>query len=543
MSDLARRASPARTPADARPAPRRARRAGRRRDGLLDVAYRTVDSPLGPLLLAATPAGLVRVAFDGEGHDAVLGAPGRRRQPADPARAGPPRRRGPPARRVLRRPPPRVRRPRRPAARPRVPPRRARPPARRSRTARPRATPPSPGPPGRPTPCAPPARACATNPVPLVVPCHRVVRSDGSIGQYRGGVEAKRAAARPGGGVTGVDRRSTGRRVAATLDDARLRRRRARSSTPTACRDARRRSTTTTTASARRSTWPATASAQGEYRYFAHPLPDRRRPSCGRRSGRTCCRSPGTGRRAPGARRRGPTTSTTGSPCATTPASAARRRCCCATARATGTPCTATSTASSCSRCRSWSASTSPASTTTAASSSSSSSGRGRSRGRRRRLIGRGEALVFTTRDRPVRSARGLGGGADAPRRQRRALRPPPHPRPRLPRRRLTRPIRVLRQPSVRAGPSAHDTRMDRRQRAASTRRASCSRRAASERAWRGIDAHGSPRSARRVGMVGDRPAVGAERRGRRARPTRAAWPPARRPRGRTEYGDTAVWA
>jgi methylated-DNA-[protein]-cysteine S-methyltransferase len=27
--------------------------------------------------------------------------------------------------------------------------------------------------------------------VPIVVPCHRVVRSDGTIGQYRGGVEAK----------------------------------------------------------------------------------------------------------------------------------------------------------------------------------------------------------------------------------------------------------------------------------------------------------------------------------------------------------------
>jgi methylated-DNA-[protein]-cysteine S-methyltransferase len=33
--------------------------------------------------------------------------------------------------------------------------------------------------------------ACATNPVPLVVPCHRVVRSDGTWGQYRGGPEAK----------------------------------------------------------------------------------------------------------------------------------------------------------------------------------------------------------------------------------------------------------------------------------------------------------------------------------------------------------------
>ena len=34
--------------------------------------------------------------------------------------------------------------------------------------------------------------ACATNPLPVVVPCHRVVRRDGSIGQYAGGVEAKR---------------------------------------------------------------------------------------------------------------------------------------------------------------------------------------------------------------------------------------------------------------------------------------------------------------------------------------------------------------
>jgi methylated-DNA-[protein]-cysteine S-methyltransferase len=34
--------------------------------------------------------------------------------------------------------------------------------------------------------------ACATNPIPVVVPCHRVVRSDGSIGQYVGGVDAKK---------------------------------------------------------------------------------------------------------------------------------------------------------------------------------------------------------------------------------------------------------------------------------------------------------------------------------------------------------------
>jgi methylated-DNA-[protein]-cysteine S-methyltransferase len=39
---------------------------------MLDVAYRTVDTPVGTLLLAATTAGLVRVAYDVEGHDTVL---------------------------------------------------------------------------------------------------------------------------------------------------------------------------------------------------------------------------------------------------------------------------------------------------------------------------------------------------------------------------------------------------------------------------------------------------------------------------------------
>lgn len=34
--------------------------------------------------------------------------------------------------------------------------------------------------------------ACASNPVPIFVPCHRVVRSDGTFGAYRGGPEAKR---------------------------------------------------------------------------------------------------------------------------------------------------------------------------------------------------------------------------------------------------------------------------------------------------------------------------------------------------------------
>jgi AraC family transcriptional regulator of adaptative response/methylated-DNA-[protein]-cysteine methyltransferase len=36
------------------------------------------------------------------------------------------------------------------------------------------------------------ARACATNPVALVIPCHRVVREDGELGGYRWGMERKR---------------------------------------------------------------------------------------------------------------------------------------------------------------------------------------------------------------------------------------------------------------------------------------------------------------------------------------------------------------
>jgi len=37
------------------------------------------------------------------------------------------------------------------------------------------------------------ARACATNPAALVIPCHRVVRADGGLGGYRWGVARKRA--------------------------------------------------------------------------------------------------------------------------------------------------------------------------------------------------------------------------------------------------------------------------------------------------------------------------------------------------------------
>jgi AraC family transcriptional regulator of adaptative response/methylated-DNA-[protein]-cysteine methyltransferase len=46
---------------------------------------------------------------------------------------------------------------------------------------------------GRPTAARAVARACATNPVSLVIPCHRVVREDGGMGGYRWGIERKQA--------------------------------------------------------------------------------------------------------------------------------------------------------------------------------------------------------------------------------------------------------------------------------------------------------------------------------------------------------------
>jgi len=159
-------------------------------EGLLDVAYTTVDSPVGPLLLAATPKGLVRVAFAVEGHDRVLEtlahrisprvlrAPGRldaaareldeyfarRRQafdlPLDLSLSGG-------FRQLVQRHLPEI------------------------SYGQTRSYGQIAALVGNPKAVRAVGTACATNPLPLVVPCHRVLRADGTPGGYAGGPEAK----------------------------------------------------------------------------------------------------------------------------------------------------------------------------------------------------------------------------------------------------------------------------------------------------------------------------------------------------------------
>lgn len=159
--------------------------------GVLDVAYRTLDTPVGPLLLAATGKGLVRIAYATEGHDKVLSTLAAR---VSPRILNAPRRLDPAAREIdeyfagLRREfdlpldlslSTGFRR----TVLGHLPDigygHTASYAAVAAATGSPRAV-------------RAVGTACATNPLPVVVPCHRVVRSDGSFGGYLGGPAAKR---------------------------------------------------------------------------------------------------------------------------------------------------------------------------------------------------------------------------------------------------------------------------------------------------------------------------------------------------------------
>lgn len=159
--------------------------------GLLDVAYRQVDSPVGPLLLAATPRGLVRLAYALEGHERVVGELAERVSPRvlhAPAQLDTPARqleeyfagtrtqfdldvdlalsRG--FRRAV---------------------------LEHLRTigyGQTESYAQVAGHVGNPGAVRAVGSACATNPLPIVVPCHRVLRSDGSPGGYLGGPAAKK---------------------------------------------------------------------------------------------------------------------------------------------------------------------------------------------------------------------------------------------------------------------------------------------------------------------------------------------------------------
>jgi len=160
------------------------------RAGLLDVAYRTLDSPVGTLLLAATPTGIVRLAYEREGLDEVLMQLAAKVSPriiAAPRRLDPAvrqldeyfahRREGFDVpldlslssgfrRRVLQHLPAIA----------------------YGRTASYAAVAAAVE---NPKAVRAVGSACATNPLPLIIPCHRVVRSDGGIGEYIGGAPTK----------------------------------------------------------------------------------------------------------------------------------------------------------------------------------------------------------------------------------------------------------------------------------------------------------------------------------------------------------------
>lgn len=159
-------------------------------EGLVDAAYVTIDSPVGTLLLAATERGLVRVAFELEDLDRVLASLADRigaRILRSPARLDVAAREvdeyftgdrtefdlpldfslSGGFRQVVQEYLPHIGYG-----------------TTRSYQEVARLV-------GRPTAVRAVGSACATNPLPVIVPCHRVLRSDGTLGGYLGGLEAK----------------------------------------------------------------------------------------------------------------------------------------------------------------------------------------------------------------------------------------------------------------------------------------------------------------------------------------------------------------
>jgi methylated-DNA-[protein]-cysteine S-methyltransferase len=168
--------------------------------GMLDVAYATTDSPLGPLLLAGTGRGLVRVAYlDFSDRDAVLQALADRVSPRmleAPRRLDEPRRElddyfdgrrhtfdlpldwqlmSDFTRRIL-------------TATAAIPYGSVSTYGAVAREA------------GSPRGSRAAGNALGSNPIPIVVPCHRVLPASGAVGQYRGGATRKELLLRLEGG-------------------------------------------------------------------------------------------------------------------------------------------------------------------------------------------------------------------------------------------------------------------------------------------------------------------------------------------------------
>jgi methylated-DNA-[protein]-cysteine S-methyltransferase len=161
-------------------------------EGLLDVAYSEIDSPVGKLMVAATPRGLVRITFPVEEPETVLEQLASRVSPRileSPARLDDVRReldryfegrlqqfdlpldwqltRGF-YRKVLR-------------ATARIPYGQTRSYSEMANKA------------GSPRAVRATGTALGSNPLPIIVPCHRVLRRGGALGGYGGGLEVKQA--------------------------------------------------------------------------------------------------------------------------------------------------------------------------------------------------------------------------------------------------------------------------------------------------------------------------------------------------------------